>query len=155
MEDFPKINWFKVVGIFVLLTVVLPISASALGLITLPFFKFGKKVELNQQAIDIVYDAERCIGINTQYQKIKANTSAIRNSQIPNAEKALKNYEANLPADRTQWSRTQQEQDNNLQTNVTGLQQQLSSLEADYIALTARDDAQPCLGSLPLFIDLK
>jgi len=133
----------------------LALLGSAIGFFTLPFFKFGKKVDFTQQEINTVYDAQRCNNINAQYQQFKTSVPALRDEQIPNAEQAVKDYEAKLPSDQTKWSQTQQETDAHLQTDVTGLKQQLSSLQAEYGALTAREDAQPCLGHIPTFIDLR
>lgn len=158
-DDDIKVPWGKIALWFFLIVFVagpvLGLIGSAMGFITLPFFKFGKKVEYTQKTIDMVYDAERCSAINAQYLKLKNAVPAVRDVQLPNAEKALTNFEKKLPEDQTTWSRVQQETESQLQTNVTGLQQQLSNLQIEYVTLSQREDAQPCLGSLPTFIDLK
>ena len=156
MDDFPtgKVVVWSLVTMFIIIPI-LGIVGSGLGFITLPFFKFGKKVQFTQDTINMVYDAERCSAINAQYLQLKNSVVAVRDQQIPNAEDALKNFEKKLSPDQSTWSRTQQETDSNLQTNVTGLQQQLSSLQSEYFTLQQREDAQPCLGTLPTFIDLR
>ena len=131
------------------------IGAAALGWITLPFFKFGAKVNMNQNMITKVYDADRCVSINKDFLTLKNSVPMIRDTQIPNAKAALKELEATLPADRTQWSITDKEQWGNKSTMVTGLEQQLADLQMQYTTLQQREDAQPCLGTLPLFIDLR
>lgn len=125
-----------------------------IGFAWLPFYKFGAQLQNTQNTINIVYDAQRCINVDAMYQQLKASVAAIPENQIPNAQAALSAYESRLPKDETTWSVQEQQMDGELQTNVTGLEQQESQLQAQYAALVARPDTQPCLGTLPTFINL-
>ena len=138
--------------------IVLGMAINLLGLgisfAWLPFYKLGAQINYTQSTINTVYNAQRCINIDADYQNSKATVPAIRDEQIPNAQAALTAFESKLPADQTKWSIQEQQEDSELQTDVVGLQQQLSSLQANYTALEARPDAQPCLGTLPTFVNL-
>jgi len=121
----------------------------------LPFGKMQAQVSNTQGIINTVYDPQRCIAINAQFQTLVATVPAIRDEQIPNAKKALTDYEAKLPVDQTKWSVQQQQMDGEMQTNVTGLEQQLSQIQAQYNAFMAREDVVPCAGHLPTWISIK
>lgn len=125
-----------------------------IGFAWLPFYKFGSKLNYTQSTVNTVYNAQRCINVNATYEAFKTNIPAIQNEQIPNAEAALKSYESKLPSNQTTWSIEEQQSDAELQTNLTGLQQQLSQLQAQYTAFISRPDTQPCLGKLPTLINL-
>jgi hypothetical protein len=140
-------------GVIVLM---MPINILGMGIsfAWLPFDKFAAQVKNTQDTLNITYNAQRCIDVNSQYQALKAQIPAIVGQQIPNAQTALTSFEAKLPTDETTWSPQQQQEDGELQTDLTGLEQQESQLEAQYTALVARPDTQPCLGTLPTFISL-
>lgn len=152
-----KIVGYGVLGFIgvIVLGLLLNLLGLGIGIAWLPFYKVGAKLQNTQDTINIVYDAQRCIDVDAQYNNLKATIPAIRDEQVKNAETALVNFEKNLPADQTKWSIQQQQMDGELQTNVTGLQQQLSTLGAQYTSLLARPDTQPCLGTLPTLINLK
>jgi hypothetical protein len=143
-----------VVALFVI-GLVINLMGLGFGFAWLPFYRFGAQLSFTQNTIKTVYDPQRCIDINAQFQTFKTQVPAIRDEQIPTAETALNSYEAKLPKDQTTWSPQEQQVDGELQTNVTGLQQELSQLQAQYAAFIARQDTQPCLGSLPMFINLQ
>ena len=113
-------------GILLAVIVCMAINLAGLGIgfAWLPFYKFGAQLNNTQKTIDIVYDAQRCINVEQSYETLKANIPALRDQQIPNAEAALAKYEAKLPTDQTKWSTQQQQIDGELQTDVTGLNQQ-------------------------------
>lgn len=149
---------FQVIAVVVIVSVLgiaLNLFNLGFGFAWLPFYKFGAKLNMTQQTVNIVYNAQRCINVDAQYQQYVAQVPAIRDDQIPNAQTALTNYESRLPKDETTWSIQEQQMDGELQTDVVGLQQQLARMQADYAAFVARPDTQPCLGTIPTFIDLK
>jgi uncharacterized coiled-coil protein SlyX len=149
---------FSAIGILVGIVVIgmiINLAGMGIAFAWLPFYKFGAQLNMTQQTVNTVYDAQRCINVNASYQQFVAQVPALRDEQIPNAQTALTNYEAKLPKDETTWSIQEQQIDGELQTAVTGLQQQLARMQADYAAFIARDDTQPCLGHLPTFINLK
>ena len=121
------------------------------GIAGLPFGKAAAQLDYTNKTINMVYDAQRCSAINAQFLQLRNSVNALRNEQIPQAQTALDNYEKKLPKI---LSVQQQQMDGELQTNITGLQQQLSGLSAEYDTLSQRDDAVPCLGHLPTFINL-
>ena len=152
-----KWSMFGVMGIIGVIVLGMIINLAGLGLsfAWLPFYKFGAKIQNTQGTINIVYDAQRCINVDAIYNDLKAQIPAIRDEQIPNAQTALTSFESKLPKDQTKWSMTQQQMDGELQTNVTGLEQQMATLGAQWTSLLARPDTQPCLGTLPTLINLK
>lgn len=152
-----KIVGYSFLGIIGLVVVgmIINLASLGIGIAWLPFYKVGAKLGNTQDTLNIVYDAQRCIDVDAQYNNLKATIPAVRDEQIPNAQTALTSFESKLPKDQTKWSFTQQQEDGELQDNVTGLQQQLSTLGAQYTSLNARPDTQPCLGTLPTLIDLK
>lgn len=152
-----KILGYSVLGIVVLIVLCLGVNLLGLGIgfAWLPFYRFGAQLSNTQNTINIVYDAQRCINVDAQYQQLKTSAAAISSTQIQNAQTALTTFESKLPADQTSWSPQEQQEDGELQTNVTGLQQEESQIQAQYTALVARPDTQPCLGALPTLISLQ
>lgn len=155
--SFGKIIGWGVLGLFSLfiIGVIINLLGLGFGIIWLPFYKEQAKLNNTQGTINIVYDAQRCIDVDAQYNNLKSTIPAIRDEQIPNAQQALTAFESKLPNDQTKWSIQEQQEDGELQTNVTGLQQQMSQLGAQYTSLLARPDTQPCLGTLPTLINLQ
>jgi hypothetical protein len=121
---------------------------------TLPYTQFNSNVNRAEGIIKNVNDPDRCLAINKQFQELKAEIDQIQNVQIITAQTAVDNFKKGLPEDRTKWAFPDSQAFNQVQSQLTGQQQYLSTLKAKYNSFTTRPDVQPCKDLLPTFIPL-
>jgi hypothetical protein len=155
VEDFGevKVNWWKVSGISVLVVVVLiilPLTAAALGWITLPFLKFEKKVGAAQGIVNQTYETQYCLSnyhwFLETYQDIQQ-----KQQQVAAFQSQLDSMKQTFGSDPTKWSFTTQQSFNEVQSEMTGVQNAISDETAQYNARTQELDRVACKG-LPLHI---
>lgn len=148
-----KYVFYTVIVIAVLLIV--PFLAFGLNLISLPGYQLNQNINRAEGLIKKVNDPNLCLGINKEFQELKQDIIQVRNNQIPNTEKAIKNFKENQPEDKTKWDFASNQAFNQLQSQLLGQQQYLSNLESKYNSFLNRDDTKPCRDNLPTFIEIK
>ena len=146
------ISWFLLVTVAIF---ILSIVLSAFRLINLPFYQFNRNIDRNVGIIDRVNNPDRCLAINKEFQELKTDILQVRDTQIPNSQIALESFKKGLPEDRTKWDFPTSQGYNQLNSQLLGQQQYLSTLQGKYEAFLKREDTAPCRDNLPLFINLK
>lgn len=143
-----------IVAIIISLSV-LGFVATGLRLINLPLYQFNGNVDRATSIIDKINNPKRCLTINKEFQELKAEIIQVRNTQISNSKYNLENFKKGLPEDRTKWDFNTTQAYNQMNGQLLGQQQYLSSLEGKYNSFLNRQDTAPCRSNLPTFIDLK
>ena len=157
MEDsnftWPKHTWLKVTGIVAIVTVlgiILPLTAAALGWITLPFLKFEKKVGAAQGIVSQSYATQYCLDnyhwFLETYQDIQQ-----KQSQVQSFQAQLTSMKQTYGNDPTKWGFTTQQSFNETQSELTGVQNAISDETAQYNAKSQELDRVACK-NLPLNI---
>jgi hypothetical protein len=157
MEDsdfkWPKHTWLKVTGIIAILVVVgiiVPLIAAALGWITLPFLKFESKVGAAQGIVTQAYSTQYCLDnyhwFLETYQDIQQ-----KQAQTQTFQAQLTSMKATYGADPTKWGFTTQQSFNEVQSELTGVQNAVLDETGQYNAKTQELDRVACKG-LPLNI---
>ena len=144
------------IGIIVLIIVGfigLAVLGSTLNLITIPWLKFDKQVQMNRDIVTKTYDADNALynyhWFKTQAGDIKAT---LENSIL--AEETLKSFEASL-GDRANWTFEDKTEDSRLRTISLGLKNQYNNLVNEYNARAKMADRSIFEEDLPLFFDIK
>lgn len=153
-----KINMKKGLSeIAILVIVVLFIGGAALAapfikLVMLPWFKFGTKVNTNQEIIQKTYDANNVI-YNYEWFKERYEAISAIDVKIDNAQIAKDSFEKSAGA-RSSWTFEDKTEDSRLGAVVLGLQNQKQDLVAEYNARAKMANRNIFQNNLPLFIDL-
>ncbi len=128
--------------------------ATGLKLVNLPFYQFNSNINRATGIIDKVNNPDRCLGINKEFQELKTEIVAVRDTQIPNSQASLDNFKKGLPEDRTKWDFQTSQAYSQLSSQLLGQQNYLASLKGKYEAFLNRPDITPCRSNLPTFIQL-
>jgi len=144
----------SIVGIIIFLFL-FGLLLTGLKVINLPFYQFNSNINRTTGIIDRVNNPDRCLAINKEFQELKSEIVQVRDTQIPNSQANLDIFKKGLPDDRTKWDFNNNQAYNQLNSQLLGQQQYLSSLQTKYNAFLNRDDTAPCRNSLPTFIDLR
>lgn len=155
MDDFPEIHIKKshillgVVGFFVLV-IGLPLLFAAIGLINLPFLDFEKKVQLNQGVISQTFNTQYCLNnyhwFLETYQDIQQ-----KQQQVQQFQTTLDTLKQDYGSDMSKWSFTAQQNFNETQSELTGVQNAVFDETGQYNARTQELDRVACK-NLPLYI---
>jgi len=138
------------IGCVVALVTVVPLLLSLLGLINLPFLKFGSKVALNQGVIATTYNTQYCLNnyhwFLETYQDIQQ-----KQAQVSQFQAQLTSMKADYGGSVNTWSFTAQQSYNEVQSELTGVQNAVLDETGQYNARTQELDRVACKG-LPLYV---
>lgn len=142
--------WIFSISSIIGLIVVIPLLCAALGLITLPFLRFEKKVQLNQGVISQTYDTQYCL---SNYHWFLETYQAIQqaDTQIANFQQQITDFKNTYGNDPSTWGFTAQQSYNETTSELTGVQNQKADWIGQYNARTQELDRVACK-NLPLYI---
>ena len=137
-----------VIGGFMALTMV----ASALNLITIPFLKFNKQVQMERDIVTKTYSADNAL-YNYHWFKERAEAIKASEKQIENAIASQADFRASAGA-RSGWTFEDKTEDARLGAVVLGLKNHRESIVAEYNAREKEADRAIFSQDLPLFFSL-
>lgn len=143
------IGWvlLSIVGLFLL-----TVAASAMNLITIPWLKFNRQVQMNRDIVTKTYNADNALYNYHWFQERAAGITALE-KKIVNADDALASYETSA-GPRTGWTFEDKTEDSRLRTISTGLKAQYQDIVAEYNARAGEADRAIFKDGLPLFFNL-
>lgn len=130
----------------------LTLLASAMNLITIPFLKFNKQVQMNRDIVSQTYTAENAI---YNYHWFKENAELIKATevQIKNATDSQNSFRESAGS-RSGWTFEDKTEDARLGSIVLGLKNHYQELVAEYNARAKEADRNIFSQDLPLFFNL-
>lgn len=146
----------KVVGIIALTLlgfVGLSIVGMALNIITIPWLKLGRQVQLNRDVIDKTYQADNAI-YNYEWFKNRAEDIRATEKKIRNAKETVVAFEASAGA-RTAWTFEDKTEHARLSSVVLGLKNHYEEIVAEYNARAQQVNRAIFKDDLPLFFTLQ
>ncbi len=138
-----------VVGLFLALGVV----STALGIITLPWFKLDTQIQTNRDIIQKTYKADNVI-YNYEWFKQTAEDIKAAEAQTQIAKDSLTSFEQ-AAGPRDKWTFEDRTEDSRLRAVFQGLQGHYTQLVADYNARAAEANRNIFIDNLPTFFSLK
>lgn len=118
----------------------------------MPFLPWMEEREAGEETIERTMDSENAIEnyewFRTQYREIEA-----QRNQVENSYDELDRFYATYGEDPDEWSRTTKEQHSGIQKRITGNQNQLENLVADYNARSDMANRAVFKCSLPYQVD--
>lgn len=135
---------------FVVLVIGVPLFMAVLGLISLPFLGFEKKVELNRGVINKTFSTEYCLD-NYHWFKETYQDIEQKKEQVVSFQSQIDSMKATYGSDATKWGFTTQQSFNQTQSNLTGVQNAVLDETGQYNAKAGELDRVACK-ELPLFV---
>lgn len=146
-----KIIGWALLGIIGIL--LLSALGSAMGLVTIPWLKFDRQVQMNRDIVTKTYNAYNAIynyhWFQERLQEIKATEVQIQNAK--DTEASFK--ESAGP--RKDWTFEDKTEDARLNTIILGLKNHYQQIVAEYNARANESDRSIFGQELPLFFNLK
>jgi len=155
MEDFNMPSTGKIIGytvLFFIILFLLAVIGSATNLITIPWLKFDKQVQMNRDIVTKTYNADNALYNYHWFQETAGDITALKQN-IDESKQSLAEFEASAGA-RSTWGFQEQEEDSQLRTVVLGQQQQYNSLVQNYNAKAGEADKSMFVNGLPTFFSL-
>lgn len=144
------IGWSMLVIVGLLL---LGILGTAMNLITIPWLKFGKQVQMNRDIVTKTYNADNAIynyhWFQERLQSIKATEVQIENAKTTQAQFKID------AGDRKNWTFEDKTEDARLGSVVLGLKNHYQEIVGEYNARSNEADRAIFSQELPLFFSLK
>lgn len=138
--------------LIIFFAVFLSIAGAFLGIITIPFLKFNRQVQMNRDIVTKTYTAENALynyhWFKERFEAIKATEKKIENSM---AEQS--NFRTSA-GDRKNWTFEDKNEDARLSSITLGLKNHYEDIVAEYNARSKQADKALFKDELPLFINL-
>ena len=131
----------------------LAIVGRAFRIISLPFWKLDKQIEMNRDIIEKTYDADNAI-YNYEWFKQRYEDIGAIEKKIENAKSDLVNFEERAGSMKD-WRFEQDTEHSRLTSIVTGLKNQYEDLVAQYNARAKMVNRNIFQDDLPTFFTLK
>lgn len=156
MEDFKMPSTGKIIGwsaLFLIGIFVLTIIGSAMNLITIPWLKFNRQVQMNRDIVTKTYNADNAL---YNYHWFQERLQAIKATevQIDNAKAAQTQFKSDA-GPRKDWTFEDKTEDARLGAVVLGLKNHYQTIVAEYNARANEADRAIFSQELPLFFSLK
>lgn len=147
MNDTDK-KWLAIVALVLAAFLLLNVISA----VWMPFLPWMEEREAGEETIKQTMDAENAIEnyewFRTQYREIEA-----QRAQIENSYDELDRFYSTYGEDPDGWDRTTKEQHNRIQQRITGNQNQLENLVADYNARSDMANREVFKCQLPYQVD--
>jgi hypothetical protein len=137
--------------LFIAVPILLSILGSVLGIINLPFYNFGKKVDLNYGIINKTYETDYCLA-NYEWFKDRYNGILGMDDKIAIQKRELQDFQASAGS-RKNWTFEDKQTDADLRNKVTALENIKVTWTNEYNSRTEQLNRVACK-ELPLFINL-
>ncbi|MDI6788246.1 MAG: hypothetical protein QME51_07730, partial [Planctomycetota bacterium] len=133
--------------------VLLGVLGTALNLITIPWLKFNKQVQMERDIVSKTYDADNAL---IQYHWFKERFESIKatESKIKIAKTTVEDFELMAGA-RKDWTFEDKNEAARLSAILQGLKGHYEDLVAEYNAKAKETDRAIFKDELPLFFDLQ
>jgi len=126
---------------------------TAFNLITLPWLKFDRKVQTNQDIITKTYNADNALYNYHWFKQQKEDIDATSN-KVTQADRAVKDFEGSA-GPRDKWTFEDKTEDARLRAVAQGLRSHYEDLVAEYNARAKSADRAIFNDQLPLYIGLQ
>lgn len=146
----------KIFGITVLVIlgfIVFGAIGTALNLITIPWLKFDRQVQLNRDLVNKTYNVDNALYNYHWFQEKSGAIIALR-TQIKQADQAVINFEA-VAGPHDKWTFEDKNEDARLRAVKQGQQAQYESLVNEYNARANEADRAIFKDGLPTFFSLQ
>lgn len=145
-------GFFGVAVAVVLGIIALAVVGSAMNLITIPWLKFNKQVQLNRDLVDRMYDVDNAL---YNYHWFKERVEAIKatKNKVANATTELANFQV-IAGDRSKWTFEDKNEEARLRTIVMGLKSHYEDQAGEYNARAKEADRAVFQDELPTFFSL-
>lgn len=138
-----------VIGVSLALAVV----GSALNLITIPWLKFNRQVNMERDIVSKTYNADNAL-YNYRWFKDRAEAITALEKTIVQAEAAIDSFEASAGA-RSTWTFEDKTEHSRLNAVAQGQKAQYNSLVGEYNSRAQQVDRAIFIDNLPLFFSIK
>lgn len=145
----------KIVGITLLVIVgffILAVIGSAMNLITIPWLKFNRQVQMNRDIVTKTYTADNAI-YNYHWFKERAQSITALGQKITDADTTLISFQKDA-GPRKDWTFEDKTEESRLRTISSGLKAQYHDIVAEYNARAGEVDRAIFKDGLPLFFNL-
>ncbi len=132
---------------------VLSVLGSFMGLITIPWLKFDRQVQMNRDIVAKTYNADNAL-YNYRWFKDRAESIKATEVQIENAMTAHANFKTSA-GPRKDWTFEDKTEDSRLGSVVLGLKNHYQEIVAEYNSRAKQVDRNIFIDDLPLFFNLK
>lgn len=141
-------KWLKIAAI----VVVAVIAFTVISYFFFPFLMFTEERDAGKEVVEQEMSAENAIDEYEWFRTQHAEIEAQRN-QVENSYDELDRFYEVQGEDPDEWSRTAQERHSRIQQRITGNQNQLENLVADYNARASMDNRAVFQCNLPYQVD--
>lgn len=141
------ITLLSIIGLILLSTI-----GTALNLITIPWLKFDRQVQMNRDIVEKTYNADNAL-YNYRWFKDMAESIKATEKKIENAKTEQTSFRA-IAGDRKSWTFEDKNEDARLSTITLGLKNHYEGIVAEYNSRAKQVDRAVFKDELPLFINL-
>jgi len=143
---------FKWILIGIVGLIFIGIIGSAMNLITIPWLKFNRQVQMERDIVTKTYDADNAL-YNYHWFKEKAGEIKATEQKIIIAEAEFKSFQ-DVAGPRKDWTFEDKTEESRLRSISMGLKTYYQSLVAEYNARASQVDRAIFQDELPLFFNL-
>ncbi len=146
----------KIFGISLLVIVgmvLLGVLGTAMNLITIPWLKFNRQVQMNRDIVTKTYTADNAI-YNYHWFQERAGEIKATETKIENAKEAQSEFRASAGV-RSSWTFEDKSEDARLGSITIGLKNYYEDIVNEYNARAKEADRSLFKDELPLFFNLK
>ena len=146
----------KILGytlLFIIGMLLLGALGSAMNLITIPWLKFDRQVQMNRDIVTKTYTADNAL-YNYHWFQERAQSIKATETKIQNAKDAQIAFKESA-GDRKDWTFEDKSEDARLGSVVLGLKNHYEEIVAEYNARANESDRAIFSQELPLFFSIK
>jgi hypothetical protein len=137
----------------ILMIMVLTVVGVAFNLVTIPWLKFERKVQMNRDIVTKTYEADNALynyhWFKERYEEIKAQKKKVDIAEQAEADFAIS------AGPRDKWTFEDKTEDSRLRAVLQGSRSHLETITAEYNARAKEVDRNIFKDDLPLFIGLE
>lgn len=143
------------IGVAVLIGFVgLGVVGTALNLITIPWLKLDRQIQMNRDIVAKTYNADNAL-YNYHWFKERAEAIKATENKVSIAKVSVVNFNTTVGLPRKEWTFEDKNEYARLNAVALGLQAQYEDLVAEYNAHAKEADRAVFQDELPLFFSLK
>lgn len=141
-------RWLEITAAMLVLFIVV----NLISFVWFPFLPWFEEREAGQEVIEQTYDAENAIQQYEEFRRLYNEIQAQREA-VNNSYQELERFYDVQGEDPDEWSRTAEERHNRIQQRITGNQNQLENLIADYNSQSQQANSELFKCHLPYQVD--
>jgi len=141
-------NWAAIFGIIAILLLVM----AAVSYIWFPFLMWGEQRDAGQEVVESQMSAEEAIQTYREFRTLYAEIEAQR-AQVENSYEAEEEFHETYGDDPSEWSRSAEVRHGRLHDRITGNQNHLENLVADYNSMASDATQSVFQCQLPYQVD--